>query len=239
MEIYRSWCNTKKERNKQDGNFHIIGLLLYFAVYMGGFAYLENRDTEVHIIHTVFDDYIPFCEYFIIPYILWFVFVAVTVIYFAVSIERRNEYFQLVISLCMGMTIFLFISFVYPNGQDLRPELAGDGICIQLVRLLYKIDTPTNILPSLHVFNAAVCCSAILKNQRLKEKRGVAITTIILTVLIILSTVFLKQHSIVDVVLALLMHGMCCRLVYVVPERNLKKKGCVRYEIIETDSTRV
>ena len=194
---------------------------------MKAFTYLENRDTEIHIIHTVLDDYIPFCEYFVIPYLLWFAFVAVTVIYFALSNERKNEFCQLSRALCIGMTIFLIISFVYPNGQNLRPKLDGDGICIQLVKLLYKIDTPTNILPSLHVFNAVVCCVALLKNKKIKEKRGVTVITVVLTVMIILSTMFLKQHSIVDVVLALLMNVVCYQFVYVIRNHQKSKKDSV------------
>lgn len=48
-------------------------------------------------------------------------------------------------TLGVGMTLFLIISFVYPNGQNLRPELTGEGPFIQAVQLLYQTDTPTNI----------------------------------------------------------------------------------------------
>ena len=52
-------------------------LLLYFAIYLPWFAHLEKTvTTHFHVIHVALDDYIPFCEYFIIPYLLWFAYIA-------------------------------------------------------------------------------------------------------------------------------------------------------------------
>ena len=93
------------------------------------------------------------------------------------------------------MTLFLVISYIYPNGQDLRPKLSGDSIFIELVRHLYKIDTPTNILPSIHVFNSVACCTAVFKNARAKRHPLLLGSTLLLTILIVMATVFLKQHT--------------------------------------------
>ena len=52
---------------------HGLIILAYAIVYMLFFEYLECRPVwGFHVIDTVFDDYIPFCEYFIVPYLLWF-----------------------------------------------------------------------------------------------------------------------------------------------------------------------
>lgn len=190
----------------------------FFAVYMITFSYIENRDVHHYIVHTVIDDKIPFCEYFIIPYLLWFAFVAVTIIYFILFNNNSNhkwkEYYQLCITLATGMTLFLIISLVFPNGQDLRPVLSGDNIFEKTVQMIYHTDTPTNVLPSIHVFNSLTCCGAILKNQRKRFKKTTDLFTVILTILIIMSTMLLKQHSVVDVVLAALMYAGCYRVVY-------------------------
>lgn len=51
---------------------------LYFVFYMIWFAWVESRaNLPYHVIHFPLDDYIPFCEYFVIPYILWFGYIAV------------------------------------------------------------------------------------------------------------------------------------------------------------------
>ena len=48
-------------------------IILYMPIYLLWFTSLEKR-TNVHFtdIHCKIDDYIPFCEFFIIPYLLWF-----------------------------------------------------------------------------------------------------------------------------------------------------------------------
>ena len=54
-------------------------VLLYAFIYFPWFTYLERHVTDNYfVIHSIFDDYIPFCEYFIIPYLLWFAYIAVT-----------------------------------------------------------------------------------------------------------------------------------------------------------------
>ena len=53
---------------------HLL-LILYFPVYMLWFAYVEKTVTKhFHVIHMKIDDLIPFCEYFIVPYLLWFAY---------------------------------------------------------------------------------------------------------------------------------------------------------------------
>ena len=71
----------------------------------------------------IFDDMIPFCETFIIPYLLWFPYVVMTVVYFLFRNKNKKEYFQLIFNLMMGMTVFLVVSYIYPNVQYLRPAV--------------------------------------------------------------------------------------------------------------------
>ena len=55
-------------------------VFLYGLIYMPWFLYLENHvSKDYYLIHSPLDDYIPFIEYFIVPYLLWFVFIAVIV----------------------------------------------------------------------------------------------------------------------------------------------------------------
>ena len=144
-------------------------------------------------------------------------------IYFAVSCPSKKEYYQYLGTLGVGMTLFLLISYVYPNGQQLRPDLsvAGDGVFISAIRFLYKIDTPTNIFPSMHVFNATASCIALYQNERCRKNKVFTAGQIVLTVSIVLSTMFLKQHSVEDVMTALILNILCYQLFYkVIPARQ-------------------
>ena len=104
------------------------------------------------------------------------------------------------------MTIFLVVSLVYPNKLDLRPDYVDtSNICGMLVSFLYKTDTPTNVLPSIHVFNTMALCFAVHGNKELRKRKLLTLSSDILGVLIVLSTMFLKQHSVIDVSLGLVM----------------------------------
>ena len=186
---------------------HGLVITIYALIYLLLFQYLEQRPIyQYHVIHTVFDDYIPFCEYFIIPYLLWFPYMFCAVAYFIFWNDNKREYYQLTKNLCMGMTIFLIVSFIYPNGQMLRPvTFEHDNMFVHMVQWLYASDTPTNILPSIHVFNSLAIHRAITSCQRLQNHRGIRMASWILTLLIVLSTMFLKQHSVVDVCLGVTM----------------------------------
>ena len=119
-----------------------------------------------------------------------------------------------------GMTVFLIISTVFPNGQDLRPVIfERDNIFVDMVRTLYRTDTCTNVFPSLHVFNSLSVCAAIADSEALKKHRGVCIGAYVLAGLIILATMFLKQHSVLDVLGAGAMAGILYQFVYA-PDRR-------------------
>ena len=201
---------------------HTLIIPIYGIFYMLAFGYVEQRKVPINIIHMKIDDYIPFCEYFIIPYLLWFAYVAVTVFYFAFINKNKQEYWQFILTLGIGMTLFIVVSLIYPNGQNLRPELTGDGIFIQLVQYLYTIDTPTNILPSIHVFNSIACCIAVFHHKPFQKRKVLLTGTAVLTTLIVLATVFLKQHTLVDVIAAAALNLVCYQLLYS-PELYMQK----------------
>ncbi len=189
-------------------------VLRYCVFYLLAFGMLERRQVVPYIIHTRFDDLIPFCEYFVVPYLLWFFFVGATLVWFGLFQQSELEYRSLTRNLAFGCTVFLITSLLFPNGQDLRPVLAGDNVFERLVMTLYRTDTSTNVFPSIHVFNSVACCTAVLRNSRLSRIKMVSFSTVTLTVSIILATVFLKQHTVVDVVGALLLNLFTDRMFY-------------------------
>jgi hypothetical protein len=195
-------------------NKHAWIVPIYAIFYIVSFIFLEQREVQTNIIHCTLDDAIPFCEYFIVPYVLWYGFVGVTLWYFAFRCRNRDEYWQLVGVLGIGLTVFLVVSFLYPNEQNLRPVLQDGNLFVQAVKLLYRIDTPTNILPSMHVFLSMACGVAICKNEDCRKHKCVIVGTKVLTVLIIMATMFIKQHTVIDVCLALLLYTVCYQGLY-------------------------
>lgn len=181
---------------------------------MSWFAHLEKTVTSHYkIIHVALDDHIPFCEVFVIPYILWFTYVAAVVLYF--FLKDKDDYFRTCTFLFTGMTVFLLVSTLWPNGHHLRPYIMPrDNIFTQLVSFIYQADTPTNLWPSIHVYNSLGCHIAVMKSKRLAGKKGIHFASFILCTSIIMSTMFIKQHSVFDVTTAFIMAAVMYGIVY-------------------------
>ena len=112
------------------------------------------------------------------------------------ALHSKTDYYKLCAFLFTGMTVFLIISTVYPNGQYLRPTyFAHHNLCTMLCERLYAGDTPTNLFPSIHVYNSLGIYLAVTHNKKLRKNKLVCLLTLILTISIILATMFIKQHS--------------------------------------------
>ncbi len=186
---------------------------IYMLVYLAAFFFLEQRKTSYHIIRSGLDSYIPFCEIFIIPYVLWFFYVAFTFIY--LCLKESEETNKLAVFLMIGMTAFIVVSAIYPNGHRLRPQsFERDNIFTYMVSILYQTDTSTNILPSIHVYNSIAIMVVVARAKEFRKHKLVSLGMQILGILIILSTMFLKQHSVVDVMLALILAAIVQIVVY-------------------------
>lgn len=209
--------NNTKNKTISFFNKYKHGIVfIYFFFYIIWFNALEKSVTTnfIPMYHWI-DDYIPFNEWFMIPYLIWFFYILITFMYFFFT--SKSEFYQTCAYLFIGMTICLTIYTLWPNGHNLRVDLDSLGrnnVLITLVRQLYSMDTPTNVSPSIHVFNSVGAYISIYRNERLHKIKWLQISTLILTILICMSTVFLKQHSIVDVFYALVLNIVMYAFVY-------------------------
>jgi len=177
--------------------------------------YLERTIThEYHVLHTWVDDIIPFNEYFIIPYFIWFIYVASVLIFF--FFKDVDEFYRFGLYLALGMSISLFICQIFPNGTDLRPVNLdpNKNIFTHMVAFIYKTDTNTNVFPSIHVFNSIATHVAILRSRFFYNNMKVKAISFIIMISICLSTLFLKQHSFLDVVGATILSYVIYQLIY-------------------------
>lgn len=193
--------------------------IIYGIFYFITFLYLENRPVEAfHMIWHPLDDIIPFCEYFIIPYYLWFPYIACSVAAFVFLDKEKKDFTKLCMILGIGMTFFLLFSYLYPNAINLRPtSIKQDNLFVSLTRGIYKADTSTNVFPSIHCFNSLAVCAAIWHNSLLRKHLLVPILSTLLTLTIILSTMFVKQHSLIDVIGAFVMFVILYIPIYLLP----------------------
>lgn len=203
--LYERW--TGRELNKETGRDILklaMPIFVYAPIYLYWFVYIEkHKFAHYAVIHTVIDDYIPFLEVFIIPYYMWFLYVSLTLLFFMFSFDIE-DYYKNFFFLATGMTVFLVISTLFPNMHHLRPAvMPRDNIFTHLVQIIYSTDTPTNLWPSIHVYNSIGTMIAVHHSKRF-NKTGTVIMDI-MGILIILSTLFVKQHSFYDVITAFIM----------------------------------
>lgn len=174
---------------------------LYVLIYIpliGVFGLLEKTITEPkYVVSCVLDYIIPFIPAFSVFYFVWFIYMAAATAYF--MFNSKKDFIRLTSFIAVGMASSYIIYILFPNGQPLRPESAGDGVFSVLVAWLYSIDTPTNVCPSIHVINTLGVHYCICKSEKLSEKKGVIALSFCVMVLINLSTMFIKQHSVIDV----------------------------------------
>lgn len=179
-------------------------LMIFLVIYMIGFLLLEKHvSTRTIMTSSFIDHYIPFNEYFVIAYLLWFAFIALGFAYF-IFIDQEG-FQRTAFYLFTGMMISLLIYAIFPNGQDLRVELNNENVFQILVSFIYSIDSPTNVCPSIHVYNSLMMSISLLKSQRLKEHHIICIFIVVLALVICASTVLIKQHAFIDIVAAIIL----------------------------------
>ena len=91
-----------------------------------------------------------------------------------------------------------------PTGLALRPyRVYGSDIFARLVRMLYAVDSSKNVCPSIHVLNTVTLMIGYRRSRCFDEpgRRWMRPAANVLGAAIILSTMLLKQHSCIDVVL--------------------------------------
>ena len=116
-------------------------------------------------------------------------------------------------------TVTSVIYILFPTKQELRPaEFARDNIFVMIVKGLYDFDTNTNVCPSLHVIGSF---AVLFTSWHCKRFRTFLwqLGFILSTVLICLSTVFLKQHSIIDIWAALAVCAVAYPFAYILPDK--------------------
>ena len=207
---------------------HLFPLAIFLIFYLTVFVYVENRPAyHMHLLASRFDHLIPFCELFVVPYIMWFFYITFGVLFFGIVEKDRDQCYQLSPNLMIGMALFLLISLIWPNGHTLRPAvLPRDNVFTRLVIMIYSSDTSTNVFPSIHVFNTIAMHTAVRHSTTLKKHPWAVRISGIIAVSIVLSTMFIKQHTVIDVVGAMGLNLVTWYVLYRQPQflTNLREK---------------
>jgi membrane-associated phospholipid phosphatase len=199
---------------------------LILPVFLACFFLLEiyGNNAQYWVSYTPLDDKIPFLSWFIIPYCMWYPSL------FAIGLNHlirdADAFRRYMWMLYLGFFGTLVFCLLFPNGQDLRVTLTEPlNVTERLVRGIYSIDTNTNVLPSMHVVAILTAFCAVL-DSKTTRRPAVILPAAVLTVLITLSTVFTKQHSVLDIYAAAAYAAVLYVVVYVFIKRaQLKRRA--------------
>lgn len=176
----------------------LLGWIVYFLLF-----FLTENLIPAEICYPVWcplDDIIPFNEWFVIPYVGWYGLIVWSLVYFALYNVEHFKGLQQYIIVTQAVAMLCYIFF--PSRQDLRPEaFERNNILTWIMGIIYSADTNTGVCPSLHV-----AYSIGIASTWLKEKQASIWTrtfVVIFVILVCLSVVFTKQHSVVDILAAI------------------------------------
>ncbi len=215
--------------NLTSPQFKHLLLLIFWPVYGLVFWFLEKGvlllgiEPEYTPIVTDFDFQIPFCEYFMIPYLIWFVYLIW--IHVHTALVDIPQFKKLMYFIMISYTLTLVVYIIFPNRQDLRPsQFPRDNFLTDWVKGFYIHDTNTNVCPSLHVIGSFAVLFTAWNTKGLNNLLWRSVN-LILTAAISVSTVFLKQHSIIDIYAGFAVCAIVFPIAYILPDKIALKKS--------------
>ena len=113
-----------------------------------------------------------------------------------------ESYDKLCLMMFSGMTFCLIVYMILPNGLDIRPTAEAVGrsnIAMSIMKLLWSADASVNVCPSIHCQSSACMALAFSRSRLARNRRGLKLLAWGWAALICVSTVFTKQHSVIDV----------------------------------------
>lgn len=208
--------------NLNTDEFRHLKLLIFWPIFGLLFLFVER----IYIVDSYFpmhcplDNWVPFCELFLIPYLFWFVFLVgmhlYTLLYDIGAFQKLMKF--IIITYSAAILIYL----VFPNCQELRPvAFERDNVLTRFMTGFYQFDTNTNVCPSMHVMGSLAVLFTAWHCERLQHP-GWKVFFLVAALLICVSTVFLKQHSVLDLLAAL---PICLIAYYFCFRRGTVKKA--------------
>ena len=217
MQKIRQFLNTHK---------HAYAALIFIPLYTNYFVLSHLRE-PVWVVHSPVDDIIPFTPPFIIFYCLWFFYISLPLIFLIV--KSGPDFLRAVMFLSIGMVICHLVYLFFPNEITFRAaaeeEIAGQsGFFAGLVKFIYMTDLPRNVFPSTHCYESIVIHITLCHSETGRKYKWMYPISLFISVMICLSTMFIKQHSFYDVISGVALAFVILPIVYIPKWKFLQKK---------------
>jgi membrane-associated phospholipid phosphatase len=204
-------------------NFKPLTLLLVIPIMNLTYVLINKLSPTGYNITLPIDNKLPFLPIFIIPYIIWYLFIPLS--FFIFCLKDKKTYFKTMLIYVSGCIIASIVFLTFQTTVP-RTQVEGSGVLINIIKMIYANDNPVNCLPSLHVFTSYLIIRVITKSKLASLK--VNLTTYIIASLIILSTLFTKQHAVLDVLSGMVLAEA---LIYLVNRYEAKLRSLVNKKL--------
>jgi hypothetical protein len=181
-------------------NIRPLLLLLLMIVMSYIYTIINHKIVHSHNLTTRLDAQIPIIRLFVLPYISWHIFIPV--IFIILCLMDKKTYFKIMLVYVIGCLLSNIIFILYQTTM-VRAPLTGNDILTNLMKFVYSKDNPINCFPSIHVFTSYLMIRAVFQSNFSNLYTNLITSTI--GCLIIASTVFIKQHGILDVISGILL----------------------------------
>jgi membrane-associated phospholipid phosphatase len=177
-------------------------LLLAFGLVCLQLLYLPvNRFASGGItLQTTLDKAIPIHPTWVVPYLLVLPWWLAGLLWAALRMEDRL-YRAFIIAAVFTILVGTLIYILFPTYEP-RPSISDTGWAAKLLRRVYLGDRPYNAFPSSHTY-----LTALISFFFWRWKPRLALLWLAILVIVLLSTLFTGQHSILDLVGGLFLAG--------------------------------
>lgn len=180
----------------------VLQVLLYFGC--------ECFQSNFHDVKRGIDDRIPFVEWSVLAYVLWFPLIAL----FPIALFYVNEdaYVFYMSAMFFEVVLSVICYLIYPTTFK-RPK-PSDKLSGKLMNLVFKGSfRGVNCAPSLHCSS----CYLIIFTALMAMPNVIGAISIVVAIAIVISTMTTKQHTFIDVVSALPLFVLCAFIGKLVP----------------------
>ena len=171
----------------------LLSFFWNYVVYFG--ARLITKTWHHADITSDLDLMIPFVPWTVFIYIGWYVFWGVN--YALCAMQEGKERNRLFCADTIAKLICLVIFLLFPT-TNIRPEVADSGVFNRLMQLVYYLDNPDNLFPSIHCTVSWLCWIGV------RGRKDISLLYRIFSLLaaaaICISTLTTKQHVLIDVI---------------------------------------
>ena len=171
----------------------IVGFLFNTLIYKGVMPIAENW--YHHDFTTDFDRLVPIIPEFVIIYLGCYIFWIIN--YILIAKQGKEHFYRFWVADFTSRIVCLIFYLALPT-TNIRPELAGTGICEALLNWVWSIDPAVNLFPSIHCLVSWFCYIGIRGQEQVPK--WYRAFSCIFAILVCLSTQFTKQHYVIDIV---------------------------------------